>query len=169
MRKGGKAYIVIGCTGSGKSTLVKTLTAPVDRSRLFINDVNGEYFPDRPYVNTKDFLKIAVGLRESVLVFEEATIFFSNRGSNEQMREILVRKRHAQNVIFLIFHSVRAVPLYIYDLCNVAFVFRTNDAPTFVESRFEHPGFYSGWQKVQAKYFKYGKNVFDYCHQIKLN
>lgn len=169
MKKGGKAYIIIGCTGSGKSTLVKTLTRPVERARLFINDINAEYFPDRPYVSTKQFLQLAVKLRESVIVFEEATIFFSNRGSNEQMRELLVRKRHAQNVIFLIFHSVRTVPLYIYDLCNAAFVFRTNDAATFVESRFEHPGFYAGWLKAQNKYFKYGKNVFDYCEQIKLN
>jgi ABC-type cobalamin/Fe3+-siderophores transport system ATPase subunit len=167
MKKGGIAIIVVGCTGSGKSTLIKSFTKSVDRTKLFINDVNAEYFPDREYISTTQFLEIAQKLKECVIVFEEATIFFSNRGSNKEMRELLVRKRHARNVIFLVFHSVRSIPHYIYDLCNYVFIFRTNDTAELVEKKHEH--LFPAWRKVQNKRFVYGKDVFDFCEIVKLN
>jgi ABC-type cobalamin/Fe3+-siderophores transport system ATPase subunit len=167
MKKGGIAIIVVGCTGSGKSTLIKSFTKSVDRAKLFINDVNAEYFPDREYISTAQFLEIAQKLNDCVIVFEEATIFFSNRGSNREMRELLVRKRHARNVIFLVFHSIRSIPHYIYDLCNYAFIFRTNDAPELVEKK--HEVLFPAWKKAQSKHFVYGRNVFDFCETVKLN
>lgn len=166
-RIGGKAFIIVGATGSGKSTLIKSLIKPVPLSCLHIYDVNAEYFPRAELPRMEDFLKKAKTLKETVMIFEEATIFFSNRGSNKEMRELLVRKRHAQNCIILVFHSIRYIPFYIYDLCNLVFVFRTNDSDDLVISK--HEILLKAHRKAQKKFFVYGKKVLDYCEIVKLN
>lgn len=166
-RKGGFAFIVVGCTGSGKSTLIKSFIKNVNPAQLHVNDVNAEYFPDRPYIPTNKFLEVAQRLEECVIVFEEATIFFSNRGNNLHMRELLVRKRHAKNLIFLVFHSVRSIPQYIYDLCNFVYIFRTNDSPELVKDK--HEVLFKAWQRAQRKRFVFGENVLNYCELVKLN
>lgn len=166
-RIGGKAFIIVGMTGSGKSTLVKNFIKNVDVSRLWINDINGEYFPNRPYISTDKFLQDAIKLKRCVCIFEEATIFFSNRGNIKEMRELLVRKRWTENVIFMIFHSIRTIPHYIYDLCNAVYVFRTNDSRDLVSVK--HEILLPAFDKVQNKIFKYGDDVMQYCEIIKLN
>ena len=62
-----------------------------------------------------------------MVVFEEATIFFGSKGRNEKMIELLVRSRHSQNTIILVFHSLRALPDYIYELINFIVLFKTQD------------------------------------------
>lgn len=166
-RIGGKAFIIVGMTGSGKSTLVKHLIQKVSTSQLWINDINGEYFPDRPYIPTDKFLQETLKLKRCVIVFEEATIFFSNRGNIKEMRELLVRKRWTESIIFMIFHSIRTIPHYIYDLCNGVYVFRTNDSRDLVVNK--HEILLSAYDKVQNKIFKYGDDVFKFCEIVKLN
>jgi DNA helicase HerA-like ATPase len=167
MITGGKALIIVGMTGSGKSTLVKKYIAPVARSRLWLHDVNGEYFPDEPEIPIDDFITVAAKLRESVIVFEEATIFFSNRGSNKIMRDILVRKRHRHNCIILVFHSIRSIPVYIFDLCNYVTLFRTNDTEDLVRTK--NPLLLNAFEKVKNKKFVYGLPVENFCETIKIN
>ncbi len=166
-RIGGKAFIIVGMTGSGKSTLIKNFIKGVDISRLWINDVNGEYFPERPYIPTDKFLQETIKLKRCVIIFEEATIFFSNRGNIKEMRELLVRKRWTENIIFLVFHSIRTIPHYIYDLCNGVYVFRTNDSRELVAGK--HEILLPAFDKVQSKIFKYGNDVLKFCEVIKLN
>lgn len=159
---GGKAIIIVGATGSGKSTLTKRLIAPVDVNRLFVYDVNAEYFPDEVLPDIDDFLLQVKGVRESVIVFEEATVFFSNRGSNKMMRKLLVGKRHSHNAIILLFHSIRAIPYYIFDLVNYIIVFHTNDEEKIVAEKFELllPAYHAThgkkfvWGEPIEKYFK---------------
>jgi hypothetical protein len=40
----------------------------------------------------------------------------------------MVRKRHTFNTIILVFHSMRSVPRYIYELANYITIFKTNDS-----------------------------------------
>lgn len=167
MKLGGKAFIIVGATGSGKSSLIKQLIKDVPLSSLQIYDVNGEYFPSSDLPTMEIFLKRQKSVKKSVIIFEEATIFFSNRGSNREMRELLVRKRHAENVIVLVFHSIRSIPYYIYDLCNLVFVFRTNDSLELVANK--HELLLSAYKKAKQKIFVYGKNIMNYCETVKLN
>lgn len=166
MITGGKAIIVVGATGSGKSTFVKRLIAPVDVDRLHVYDVNREYFPDEPLPDIDDFLLSVSGVTESILIFEEATVFFSNRGSNKMMRKLLVGKRHSRNVVILLFHSVRAIPFYIFDLCNFVVLFHTNDEENIVREKFELllPAF----NEVKNKRFKWGEPLENYYKIIPL-
>lgn len=135
----GKVYIIVGARGSGKSTIIKNLIKNVDKDRLFCYDVQTEYglgdFESLPDID--DFLTLMLPAKNSVIIYEEATAFFSNRGSNKAMRKHLIDARHRNNQIFLVFHSIRSIPLYIYDLSDYVYVLQTRDKFSFVESKHE--------------------------------
>lgn len=152
MRKG-KRFLIVGASGNGKSTILKKLIRPVHSNRLFVYDVQGEYFEDEDLPDIDEFLVAMEKKTDTVQVYEEATIFFSNRGSNKLMRKILVSARHDRNVIFLVFHSIRSIPLYIYDLIDTIIVFNTNDNEDIVQSK--HPTLLEAWRKVKGKKYVY--------------
>lgn len=134
------AIIIVGATGTGKTTFVKERLKNVHSTALHLYDINKEYgdFYKQPFTSFEKFTTAAQKKTDSVLVFEEATIFLSNRSSNDGLRDILVRKRHANNTIFLVFHSLRTIPRYIFDLSNYVVLFKTNDSETLVQQRFEN-------------------------------
>lgn len=148
MIQSGKATIIVGATGEGKTTLLKHLLkhSKVHESRLKIYDVNAEWFPDEPLPDIDEFLNSVWQLKDRVIIFEDATGFFDARSNNKKMVRMLIGKRHARNCIILLFHSVRSIPYYIYDKCNFAFVLRTNDNDSLVESR--HPLLFDAYKKV---------------------
>lgn len=145
----GYAILYIGMTGSGKSTMVKHLVRNVHESRLLVYDVQREYFDDDVLPEIEDFQNDVHKLRGGHAVFEEATIFFSNRGRDANMIKILVDKRHHRNVIHLCFHSITDVPGNIFRLVNYAFVFQTNDNGETVLKRY--PQLYRAWRIVNHK------------------
>jgi predicted AAA+ superfamily ATPase len=115
----GQVCIIVGARGNGKSHFTKKMIRDVHTDRLWVYDVQGEYFnDDEPLPDIDDFLAAMEGKMETVQIYEEATVFFSNRGSNKVMRKILVGARHDRNLIVLIFHSIRSIPYYIYYLID---------------------------------------------------
>jgi len=149
----GKSIIVVGGTGTGKTTLIKERLKNVDKRSLHLYDVNNEYteFYTEPFGSFERFAKKAQRLNDAVIVFEEATIFLSNKGSNSQVRDILVRKRHTNCTIFFVFHSLRSVPRWVYDLSNFVVLLKTNDSESSVVSRFEDDRFTQVFLRVQKE------------------
>ena len=136
----GQSIIIVGTNGTGKTTYIKERLKNVNKSSLLLYDVNNEYseFYDKPFVKMEEFLEEATKVNNSVIVFEEATIFFSNRSTIEEMRELLVRRRHTKNMLFLVFHSIRSVPRDIMDMSNYLVLKYSNDSPKFIERKFEN-------------------------------
>jgi len=135
------AILVVGKTGSGKTTLVKSLLKKANKKSLFLYDVNNEYkefVTEAVELDFDIFAERAKNLTNAVILFEEATIFLSNKGSNFNLKNILVRKRHTKNTVILVFHSFRTIPRYVFDLCNFIAVKKTSDNIDFIDSRFEH-------------------------------
>ncbi len=135
-----KCHIVVGATGTGKTTYVKdNLSKVPNKDSIIVYDVNNEYseFYDYEFIDYKTFLKNLTTVKNSVVVLEESTIFLGVRGDIEDIRNILVRKRHTKNYIFLCFHSLRSVPRYIYDMADYITVFKTNDTEKRVSQTFE--------------------------------
>jgi predicted AAA+ superfamily ATPase len=125
-------HIITGAKGVGKTTFIKSLIKKVKSNHcLLIYDINNEYADLYPYPfeDFEDFTFKATQVKNAVIIFEEATIFLNNKGSNNDLKKILVRSRHTNNTVFLIFHSVRSIPRYIYELANYITIFRTNDSP----------------------------------------
>ena len=95
-------------------------------------------------MNIKSFITSAKQKRETCIVFEEATIFFSHAGSTEEIKTILVQKRHTKNLIIFNFHSLRQVPLYILDFCDLLIIGKTIDNKKNIEDKFKD--FQEIWQ-----------------------
>lgn len=145
-----KVFAIVGARGTGKTTFVKERLKNVNKNRIMIYDVNAEYteFYPYPFEDFQKFMQRTKDATNSILVYEEATIFFNNRGKDATMTNILVRSRHTKNVIFLNFHSLRSLPKYILDLINYIVLFKTNDTPSLVE-KFEHESLYNGFIEVK--------------------
>lgn len=159
--KGGKAIIVVGGTGMGKSTFVKSCLSHVAPENIWLYDVNNEYrdyivpLPQLP--SFQAFCDHAAKLNQSVIVFEEATIFLNNKGSNQKLIDILVRKRHTENLIILVFHSLRSVPKYLLDLCNIMVLHKTND-PLDIAERFDNDQLLQGYKYIKSAPMLSGTN-----------
>lgn len=131
-----KTFLVIGHTGRGKSTFVKTALRKIPQ-RKYIYDVNNEYGQGTNLPTLSEFLARAKELRNTTIVFEEATIFFGG-AKDEEMTNLLVRKRHTKNNIFLLFHSLIDAPPYILRLVDFIVLYKTNDNPTAIKRKFAH-------------------------------
>ncbi len=134
-----KAVAIIGTTGTGKTTFIKDRIKNVNKNALFLYDVNKEYTDIiiSPYLTMDEFLQKSVKLNNACIVFEEATIFFSNKSNIAEIRELLVRKRHTNNTIFFVFHSFRDVPHSIISLINYMIIFKTQDSEKLVQTKFD--------------------------------
>lgn len=154
MDRKGKVWVIVGARGYGKSTFTKNATRRVHDTRFRCYDVNGEYFgDDEALPDMDDFLEEMNGLTDMCMVFEEGTVFFSNRGTSKPMRKLLVAARHDRNQIFVIFHSIRSLPHYICDLADYVVVFSTNDTEDLVQTR--QPRLLDAWKKVRGIKYKY--------------
>lgn len=137
----GKGILVVGCTGSGKSTFVRGLISKVNPGALMLYDVNAEYLDlyARPLLEFDDFAFKATRVSNAVIVYEEATIFLDSRSSNENLVNVLIKKRHKHNTIIMVFHSLSDVPLYIWRKSTHLVLFKTNDSEQIVSDRFKNP------------------------------
>lgn len=152
-----KCIIIAGGTGSGKTTIVKGLLAKHKGNKL-VYDVNNEY--GYPYLSMEKFIDRARLAENSIIVFEEATIFFSTSGGSMEIREILVRKRHTNNLFIFNFHSLAQVPLYILMFCDYFIVKKTNDQIPQIERK------YKGNSKIVKAYSEVYRSTNKYITKV---
>lgn len=141
-----KAFLFVGQTGTGKSTLAKKVISQITKGNsgsVMVYDINNEHgnegyntFDPREF-KINEFLQIVKNNTKKVVFIDEATIFFSSRSYSPILTELLTLKRHSQNVYILIFHSIRKIPPEIMDLCNYIYLLPTNDRLDLVEKKFE--------------------------------
>jgi ABC-type sugar transport system ATPase subunit len=157
-----KLDIIVGGTGTGKTTEVKRKLSLVPNKRaLLIYDVNKEYteFYDYELIDFIEFTEKLKNVKKSVIVFEEATIFLGNKQVSKQIIELIVRKRHTGNYIIMVFHSLRAIPNYIYDIANYLTLFKTNDAVNRIDQKFKDDNIISAFNEVKNNSDKHFKKV----------
>jgi DNA helicase HerA-like ATPase len=154
--------IVCGGQGVGKTTFVKN--SLYDKRRTVILDVNNEYTDLESHGSkrvTKDFrdaLENIKNLNGISLVVEEATVFFSNRKYDDNLQEMIIRKRHQKNDIFLIYHSLGDIPDYLLRIADFLVLFKTKDNQTHVEDKYRYyPELKSAYYTVRNQ-----KNIHKY-------
>lgn len=143
-----KCFALVGAKKSGKTTLAKRLASSIP-APLMVFDKNREWGA-RHLPTISEFMQAASNARGRVIVFEDATIFFANTGRSQDLLDILVAARHTRNTTFLLFHSLRAVPLYVLDNLDGIWLLPTRDIDAKVSKRFEDwPHLVEGWRAVQ--------------------
>jgi hypothetical protein len=150
-----KAIIIVGNTGRGKtSAAMDTLYKAIEENReIFVYDPNADFleFYQKPFTDEETFLKSVKNKKNSFILFEEATIFFSNKGNDRNLRSLLVRKRHQNNTIVLLFHSLRSIPIYVFELTNYLVLYKTADNENLILKKFE------GFPEITESFLKLKK------------
>ncbi|NDF16195.1 hypothetical protein EB061_12905 [bacterium] len=138
-----KCIVITGATGTGKTTEVVKILKELNARPHYIFDVNNEekYRPFKnkwsKIVDIKKFLTELKPVKGSNIIFEEATIFFSHSGATEEIKSLLVQKRHTNNFLIFNFHSLRQVPLFILDFCDLLILGKTIDNRSNIENKFK--------------------------------
>lgn len=158
-----KCIVVAGMTGTGKTTFVKNnILSKVPVSNQLVFDVNGEYSGHGTFddPNIESFMSYAQTQTNKVIVFEEATIFFSQHGVKRDLFNFLVKKRHMNNTLVFVFHSLRKIPQDILDMTDFVVVLRTNDRPGIVYERFkDNPEIIDAYEAVNNSGLAYDNRV----------
>lgn len=142
MDKRGLNIAVVGGMGQGKSYWVKEWLKKMG-GRAYIYDPNEEYLE---FINLyqgaariPDFAEeVYQKSRGAINVFEEATAFLGSGAQNRKVTDLMTRKRHFRVVNIFVFHSINTIPVNIFMYLNYLVVFKTNDRPTIIESKYKH-------------------------------
>lgn len=130
----GLVIVVIGKQDTGKTTFTKGLVKQNGKPN-FIFDARNEY-GGRPQP-FPEFLAQAVTKRNTNIVIEEATVYLSNKGDSEDLKNILSGRSHYNNNVLILYHSLRTVPTYIFDLADFYVLFKTNDNLALIANKFK--------------------------------
>src|SRR5689334_2581586 len=133
--------IVVGMMGEGKTVFIKSF---IKDKKRFVFDVNNEYI-DLPVdyrlpasrmidLDHKIYIKRCMMKRDTCCVFEDATGFVEGRLSDD-IRKVLVSKRHTRNVNIFVFHSILSIPPRLLQLSDYVIMFKTGDEDLPVEKR----------------------------------
>jgi molybdopterin-guanine dinucleotide biosynthesis protein len=166
-----KVIAIVGKKKAGKTTLTAALIKKFSRPSTYIYDINNEY--TRKFnlkndytgpINTDKFLEAASKVKNSCIVFEEATSYFSSKGREAQLVDIISRSRHTNNVVILIFHSIADFPRYIYTFTDYIGLFKTNDFRSSLDQKLrKNEYFISIYDRVRyntsQNYFEFFENV----------
>lgn len=138
-----KVIAIIGRKRAGKTTLTSALIKKLAMPKTFVYDVNNEYTRKFGVKNDYQgeispdlFLHVASKQKNSCLVFEEATTYFSNKGREKELVDLIYRSRHTNNVIILVFHSLADYPRYIFSGTDFIALFKTNDFRQSLDNKF---------------------------------
>lgn len=145
--------IVIGAPGMGKSPFAQKM---IEGRRCFVFDTNDEYgsrtkYPGQKpiglstvfndprcrYIGTdiKQFIVLSMNRTDSVIVFEEATVFF--RGNQKSLTShVIIGRKHKRNTLVFLFHSINRVPPEIMEMTDYVVLMRTNDEQKSIDRKY---------------------------------
>lgn len=131
--------VIVGKPRQGKTRKAKSIAARL-AFPLIVNDANNEW-GHRP-MDADEFMNIADARHgtPTTFVWEEATAYLSNRSTrkvSERIERALTRRFHTRHVNIMLFHSLRAVPVWVLDYTDRLILFPTNDRPALIEQKFK--------------------------------
>ncbi len=159
----GFVAIVMGFFGSGKTTMIKRdfLSKVQDKNRILCYALVKKDLGDYTYIMNKyKFIDIAYKRVNTLFIIDEAKTFFPkddpdpddlhHDSHNLKMIKWFINARKFNNVILIVYHGLRELPLWLLMYSFWFFRFNTNDQinyqltrfgsyPTIVESLTKYP------------------------------
>lgn len=154
--------LIIGRTGEGKTPWVSQQMANSFRpnpanpnksiqtvssasKKQYVFDINNEYdfSTDQKYSpqmrhtggDQKRFIEVCKTLRNTNIIFEDASGFLRGRQDKEFAR-LLYQKKHSGNNYVILFHSIERVPPEIMETAELIVLFRTGDNLESINKKF---------------------------------
>lgn len=130
------SIVLVGQQGVGKTTTVKNIINSFPRNNIFVYDPNNEYTTYNQLLTSSEFFRKLNTTKNGLFVVEEATSLLLQNSNNKSIIDALVRIRHRKNSILFVFHSIRSIPVYVFDFIDFGFFFRTNDRPDLIAKKY---------------------------------
>ena len=114
--------VITGAPKTGKSFIAKKIARKYENATYLI-DFNNEYdfIPEnQKFFEAEQLIEFGMNNKNKVLLFEEATSYFSSRNS-VRFRALLSRHRHFPHLIILIFHYYASIPSDVIPYCDYFF------------------------------------------------
>jgi len=131
----GKVILLIGKKDAGKTTKVKELLRKSKKHEL-IYDFRSEY--GYKLLDIDDFLELALLEENCNIVIEECTVYLDHKSDNRKVKNLLSGASHKNNNIYLLYHTMRSIPGYIFDLIDYYYLFHTSDNEGVVRKLFRY-------------------------------
>jgi hypothetical protein len=158
MDKKYRVIVIIGSRKNGKSYFIKNSIIPKYRGPKFIFDINNEYPGLGSVMPMEDFLDQAIKKKGHLIIFEEATVFFSNKGDEKRLKHLMVLARHAPNTVIFVFHSIQSMPSYILTQTDLIVLFRTVENIALVRNKIgENVDIWRAFVEINNNSKKYDK------------
>lgn len=152
----GKVFILVGKRKTGKTTYAANVAKKLKHRKhiFYFHGKLWDSIPNRTKYESKDtLLNYAQECKNSCIIFEDATAYIRQQGTDERMLRCLTGSREKNNVVMLIFHSLRKIPLDIFELSDYIFLFDTNDQLSKVVEKFEdYPEVIAAFNKPKIPY-----------------
>lgn len=170
-KKKGAVILIAGSRGMGKSYTAKSLLKKVHPDARLVLDPQAEYgdLYNRPPMTFENFERAMLQVKNAVILVEEATIFLSNRGYNNNVVDLLVSSRHRGNTIIFVYHTLKDIPKYIYGLANSIILLKTNDIADDIKKRFGDDKLLTKFLELKAMPLLKTQNGREYSPQIYIN
>jgi len=155
----GVVFLIVGARGTGKSTEMRKMLEKVHPKARLVYDPSDQFSDLFPYplIEFKDFTPKMVNVSNALIAIDEATIFLSNRGNDDDVKNVLVKARHKNNIIVFCFHSFRSIPFYIYELSDYVIILKTGDNEDLIQSRFKDERLTQAFIRIKNLPWKEGK------------
>ena len=153
----GFSMIQIGRTRCGKTTFIKKHIKNICENDIYrdilILDPNCEFKEflaegESPIRKWEDFKPRLQNLTNTLIVIEEATIALDPRKKEGEVVDLLIKKRHDNNIIILNFHSWRSVPFYIFEFSDYVTIFKTLDSDKSQKNKCDIPKVVKAYNEV---------------------
>jgi hypothetical protein len=136
-----KLYLICGSKGRGKTTFsTKVLINSINKGlKAIVYDVRRDYleYYKKPFLKKNDFMiKEIIPAKKSVILLEEATIFFPNTNKDNILYDKIIGMRYDENDIILVYHSLRSIPSYILEQADYLTLFKTSDNLQYINTKF---------------------------------
>lgn len=157
-----KVITIAGARETGKTTIAKQLIK--EARSVLVFDANNNY-PELQLVRMDQitpagkqrvisqefelFMKVASKQKNKIVVFEEATIFFSGRVSEQDFKSLVISCRHYNVMLIFIFHSIMDIPKFVLRQTNFLYLKKTGDMDTDVKYT-RNRNVFAAWQKAMS-------------------
>lgn len=149
----GEIWIYVAGRKRGKTYQMIQATKKVPNSRLFYNEFHGTDWNDarrlnRQYMPDDEFLDFAMTLKDSVVVFEDASAVFKLMLSKKAIR-FLAKTRNEGVTVLMAFHSFRKIPNDIIDMIDGIVIGGTEDKEHNVIAKTDNPDVLQAFREIR--------------------
>lgn len=153
----GKVTIVCGTRGTGKTTFLKSI---IQKTKIpyFVYDFHGDW--NAKPVDMDQFIEMCNKAKNCNFIFEDATSYCSQGGIKHTFRRAITRSRGQGVNIYLVFHSLRLIPLDIFEMADYLILFKTKDQTERITGRFmDFPHILTAYHEIRSNPDAYFKKI----------